>query len=74
MVLDMVKVTRAAVEAVGKERRPAAEAWSCRLQNDVSASLGPSAALRRSSWILEVLVWRCRARLPNVLGSFLSGM
>ena len=26
------------------------------------------AALRRVAWNLEVLVWRCRARLPNVLG------
>ena len=24
------------------------------------------------SWILEVLVWRWRARLPSVLGSFLK--
>ena len=29
-------------------------------------------ALRRDAWILEVLVWRCRARPPNVLGSFLK--
>ena len=30
------------------------------------------ASLRRVSSILEVLVWRCRSRLPNVLGSFLK--
>ena len=29
-------------------------------------------SLRRVSWILEVMVWRCRARLPDVLGSFLK--
>ena len=30
------------------------------------------AALRRVARILEVLVWRCRARLSNGLGSFLK--
>ena len=61
LLLDVVKLTRAAVEAVGKERRPVVEA-SRHKQNDVSLSLLPQrwvppAALRRVSWILEVLLW-----------------
>ena len=32
----------------------------------------PLAALQWVSQILEVLVWRCRARLPNVLASFMK--
>ena len=41
-------------------------------QNDVSLGRNAGSLLRRVSWILEVSVWRCRARLPNVLGSFLK--
>ena len=37
-----------------------------------AATLVPSVVLRRVSWVLEVLVRRCCARLPNVLGSFLK--
>ena len=69
-VLNVVKLTRAAVEAVGKERRPVA-GTSCHRQNDASRWV-PPAALRRVSGILDVLVRRCRAGLPNVLGSFLK--
>ena len=35
-------------------------------------SLSLGSELRWVSWNLEVLVWRCRARLPDVLGSFLK--
>ena len=31
----------------------------------------PPAAMRRVLWTLVVLVWRCRARLPNFVGSIL---
>ena len=44
MVLDVVKLSRVAVEAVGKERRPLAKA-SCHWQNDVS--LGVTVGLSR---------------------------
>ena len=37
----------------------------------LAAALVP-VALRRVSWILGVLVWRCRARLPHVLVSLLK--
>ena len=71
---DVAKLTRAAVEAVGKERRPVAGA-SRHQQNDVSLGRNAGSLRRRcggSHGSHEVLVWRCRARLPNVLGSFLK--
>ena len=73
-MLDVAKLTGAAVEVVGNERRSVAGA-SRLCQNDVSLGrhVGvPPVALRRVAWILEVLVWRCRARRPNVLLSFLK--
>ena len=75
MVLDVAKLTKAAVEVVGKERRSVAGASRHR-QNDVSLSWPQRwvhpAALRRVTWILDMLVWRCRARLPHVLVSYLQ--
>ena len=38
----------------------------------VGGSVVPPAALRRVSWFLEVLLWRCPACLPNFLRSFLK--
>ena len=61
--------------ARGLVKGPSAGAWSRRRQHDVSCwprRWVPPAALRRVAWILEVLVWRCHARLPNVIGSFLN--
>ena len=38
----------------------------------LAATQGSSGGVAAVSWILDVLVWRCRARLPIVLGSFLK--
>ena len=38
----------------------------------LAATLGSSGAVAAVSWFQQVLVWRCHARLPNVLGSFLK--
>ena len=72
MVMDVAKLTWDAVGAVGMERRLAAGAWSRCLRNDVSAGRDGGSYRRRVSWVLVVLVWRCHARVPNVLGSFLK--
>ena len=65
-MLDVANVTRAAVETVGKERWLAK--WHlCWPQRWVHPT-----SLRRVSRILEVLVWRCHARVPYVLGSCLK--
>ena len=65
------QVTWAAITAVEKERwleQPAT--------GKIDVSAGRSAgSLRRCGGVtrfLEVLVWRCRARLPNVVVSFLK--
>ena len=52
--------------------KTAAGVWSHRRKMTalLTATLVSPATLRRVSWILEVLVRRCRARLPAVLGSF----
>ena len=72
-MLDVAKLTLALVGVVGKERRLVALASRHR-QNDVPLGRndGSLQRLRRVAWNLEVLVWRCCARLPNVLGSFLE--
>ena len=68
-VLDVAKLTEAAVVAVGKEGRPAAAAWFRRRQNDVSAgrnagSLRCGVAARFRGAAVRV----CH----DVLGSFLN--
>ena len=74
MALEVAKLTRASVEAVEMVRWLVAGVCRHR-QNDVSLCRNAGsgvAALWRVSWVLEVLVWRCRASLPNVLVSFLK--
>ena len=47
-MLDATMLTRAAVEAMGKERRPAADTWSRRRQHDVFG--GRNAGYLRRRW------------------------
>ena len=42
------------------------------MTSPLAATLGSSGGIAAVSQILGVLVWRCRARLPNVLGLFLK--
>ena len=73
MMLDVVKMTKAAVEVVGKERRPVAGRPATSIMTPLlAATLGPSRCVAAGRMDLEVLVWRCRVRLPNGLVSFLK--
>ena len=55
-------------EGLRRGRGPAAG----RLPSLLAATPGPSGAVAAVSWFLQVLVWRCHARLPTVLACFLK--
>ena len=53
----------------GRDRGRGRKEKAVNMTSLVAAALG--ATLRRVSYIPEVLVWRCHARLPNILAFFL---
>ena len=69
MVVDAAKLTAGAVGAAWDGK----EGWR-RERSPAAGKMTPLLAgtLGRVSRVEEVLVWRCRAQLPNVLGSFLK--
>ena len=72
LLLGLVKLPWAMATAVEMVRWPVVEVSRHR-RNDVSIGWNAgSLRRRRVSCVLELWVWRCCARLPNVLGSFLE--